>query len=144
MVRSNSFGFLFVYCAYLSGFLQKCEYYEFRILFIYLLLWLIYSIYLFVTNIYFSNTSYCSGQRRGWWTPVLSVFGGGFHHRVARRIPDKMPHWHAEGKREYPPLGDAVRADGIEKTETYISSWQDMLYSPHLCPRSWPPICIQA
>ena len=72
-----------------------------------------------------SNPSYCLGRRRGWQPHTLSGFGGGFHHRVAWRILGKIPQQRAEGTWEYPRLGYATRAAGLDETETYISRRQN-------------------
>ena len=54
-------------------------------------------------------------------TPCIKRILRGFHHRLARWILGNIPLQRAEGILEYPPLGDAVRADGLEEIETYIS-----------------------
>ena len=51
----------------------------------------------------------------------------GFYHRVAHQILGKMPWWHTEGTREYPPLGDAMMALGLEEIGTYIYRRQNKL-----------------
>ena len=54
-------------------------------------------------------------------TPCIKRLLWGFHHRLARWILGNIPLQRAEGKWEYPPLGDEMKAYELEEIETYIS-----------------------
>ena len=57
--------------------------------------------------------------------PHIKRIMGGFHNRLVHRILGNMPRQRAEGTWEYPPLGETMRVDGIEETETNIYRRQD-------------------
>ena len=58
-------------------------------------------------------------------TPNIKRISGRFYHSLARPILEKMPLQRMEGMWEYPTLGGATRAAGIEGIKTYISRRQN-------------------
>ena len=57
--------------------------------------------------------------------PHVEIILGGFHHRVARWLMEKQPQRLPDDIWEYPPpLGEAMREDGLEEVETYINQIQ--------------------
>ena len=60
-------------------------------------------------------------------TPPINQILGGFHHRLARQILDKMHQRLAERTLYYPPLGDAMMIAGLKEIGTYISRPQNMV-----------------
>ena len=60
-------------------------------------------------------------------TPRIKRLLGGFHHRAVRRISRKIPYRRVKGTWLYLPLGDTMRAAGIEEIDTYISMRKNTL-----------------
>ena len=50
---------------------------------------------------------------------------GGFHQRVVLRVSGKKPQRRANRIFEYPPLEEAMQAEGLEEMETYIFRFQN-------------------
>ena len=53
-------------------------------------------------------------------TPRIGRFGGGFHHRVARRLTGRKPHIGRDGVWLYPPLEDMMAEAGMQEVDTYV------------------------
>ena len=52
--------------------------------------------------------------------PCIKFLLGGFRHRVSQRLVGKLPQKQADETWECHPLGDRMRAAGLEEIGTYI------------------------
>jgi exonuclease III len=73
--------------------------------------------------------------------PMLKILEG-FHHRIARRITNKMPHLQ-HGTWVYPPLQEALTEAGLFPIATYISRRQSTI-AQYLAGRPIHQLCLQA
>ena len=74
-------------------------------------------------------------------TPRIRRLLGGFRNRVARQLSGKFPRRQADGTWEFSPLGDAMRAAGLEEIETYVSRRQSTV-AQYIATRPIIDLCL--